>query len=191
MDFKIGAIPQDETPVFDEAGDAFPQTDSATRLCKVCGEPLPDVTGRGRKPTMHDECRNKAKSASTPSGSLRGSNADVTKAMNTMDTIYQGLILVSNLLAPTVARGMTERLPQAQMLNRKAFEMDRKLARKVASMGTPGGMTAFLLAQGIMVSPILLEIKNRPRKDKPPRIARPDNRPAPETMPADPFEGRL
>lgn len=167
--FEEAEIPTDTIPQFDDADEAV-GPGMSDRRCKVCGEFLPETAGRGRKPTMHDECRAKTKAAaSTGSGSTRGSNQDVTKALNSMETIYRGMILAANLLAPRVAVGMSANLVQAQNLNRQAFEADRKLARKVANLAAPGGMAAFLFAQGLMVSPILLEIKNRPRKPKPPK----------------------
>ena len=145
--------PADTVPIFD-VDEALP---SDTRACKECGDPLPEKTGPGRKPTVCDACKAKktARPARTPS---RGSNQDVTKALATMDTIYQGTVLMARIIRPPLAIKLASQIPAAQELNRTAFEADRKLARRVASMGAPGGMGAFIVAQGLMIAPIVGEV---------------------------------
>lgn len=171
INFSEVDTPLDIEPDFldGEAVKGVKDSSDDVRHCRSCGIELPPVTGRGRKPTLCEDCKSAPKSvpsapASAPS---RGSNADVTKALATMDMFYQAIASTATLFLGPVGADIREKIPVAQMLNKSAFEADRKLARRVGSVGGNTGAIAFVAAQAMIATPIVAAVKERPRKDKP------------------------
>ncbi len=172
IEFTTGPIPQDDTPEFNE-GVALPP---GARACKNCGTILPEHNGRGRKPTLCDDCKRAGKTAAS-SGTVstqRAASGDVARALATMDALYKGMVLAANLFRPALAPKIAAQIPEAQKLNRQAFEMDKKLAASVAKFGTPGGIGAFIIAQGMIATPIAMDViaiqRAKPKAKKMPEV---------------------
>ncbi len=134
-----------------------PDSDDAPtpeRLCRECGTPLPEHTGRGRKPVLCSNCKKVPSAPRTRKGT-----ADTESALATMESMYQLTAGIMMLFSPSASSVMRSRISTAQAMNRNAFESDKDLARKIARMGEVSAMGTFVMSQAMIVAPTVGELR--------------------------------
>lgn len=153
--------------------------------CAECGNNF-DHTGRGRKPKLCIECREKKKTVTPRSTSRRTTSKDVESAIAVLDGVYSTVGLGLFVLSPNAAvqwGGSTEQL-QAQ--NRIILAGDPSLCKSILRAGEKSGKAAFVIAHALALLPvvgILRDDYQASRKNRPAKVKKTKSAPAPVTEP--------
>jgi len=114
------------------------------------------------------------------------SNTEVDQALATLETGYQFVVLGLTMVgAPQAAADLAEKIDFIQEQNKGFLTADRKLAQRIANVGSASGRAGFVVTNFIAIAPVVLtaakEIQaRRPVKVTPTNVreSQPDRDPA-------------
>ena len=125
-------------------------------------EPLDIDESSISKPLPLDEKGEQPKRRGRPPGatnktttSPRSNTANVTAALATMGSLYDFMTMGLTMVSPIAAMELVDKLEQLQANNKRAFEASPKLAQRIATIGSGGGVTTFIVGNLIVLAPII------------------------------------
>lgn len=100
------------------------------------------------------------------SSSAPKSSSEVDQALATLETAYQFLVLGLTMVgAPMAASDLAEKITFVQEQNRGYLTADRKLAQRIAGIGSASGRAGFVVTNFMALAPVVVlasrEIQSR------------------------------
>lgn len=123
-----------------------------------------------------------------PAGSSAASkpNTDVDQALATLETAYQFLVLGLTMVgAPVAAGDLAEKIDFLQDQNKGYLTADRKLAQRIAGIGSASGRAGFIVTNFIALAPVVLTAAKEIQTRRPTKTTQPNTESSPEETETD------
>lgn len=114
-----------------------------------------DIPPKNAATTAGETPKKRGRPAGT-SSAAKSSN-EVEQALATLETAYQFVVLGLTMVgAPLAASDLAEKIDFIQEQNKGFLTADRKLAQRIASVGSASGRAGFVVTNFIALAPVVL-----------------------------------
>lgn len=132
-----------------------------------------------------DQPKKRGRPAGT--GNTSKASTEVDQALATLETAYQFVVLGLTMVgAPQAGADLAEKIDFLQEQNKGFLTADRKLAQRIAGIGSASGRAGFIVTNVIAIAPVVMvatkEIQNR----RPVKVTPVPRETEPTVDPADP-----
>jgi hypothetical protein len=139
------------------------------------------------KPVTPNQDQPKKRGRPAGTNQASKSSTEVDQALATLETGYQFMVLGLTMVgAPTAASDLAEKIEFLQEQNKGFLTADRKLAQRIANVGSASGRAGFLVTNLIALAPVVMTAAKEIQTRRPVKVTatvQPDTKP--ETDPAD------
>jgi hypothetical protein len=146
--------------------------------------------GRPRKERVISDELTEPKKRGRPAGTSTASKSstEVDQALATLETAYQFVVLGLTMVgAPNAGSDLAEKIEFLQEQNKGFLTADRKLAQRIANVGSASGRAGFMITNLIALAPVVMTAAKEIQSRKPVKVSatvQPETKP--ETDKADP-----
>lgn len=116
-----------------------------------------------------DQPRKRGRPAGT--GNATKASSEVDQALATLETAYQFVVLGLTMVgAPQAAADLAEKIDFIQEQNKGFLTADRKLAQRIAGIGSASGRAGFIVTNIIAIAPVVIVASKEIQTRRPVKI---------------------
>lgn len=135
--------------------------------------------------SSQDQPRKRGRPAGT--GNATKSASEVDQALATLETAYQFIVLGLTMVgAPQAAADLAEKIEFLQEQNKGFLTADRKLAQRIANVGSASGRAGFIVTNVIAIAPVVIVASKEIQTRRPVKVTPVPRETEPNVDPADP-----
>lgn len=131
-----------------------------------------------------DQPKKRGRPAGT--GTTSKASTEVDQALATLETAYQFVVLGLTMVgAPQAGADLAEKIEFLQEQNKGFLTADRKLAQRIAGIGSASGRAGFIVTNAIAIAPVIMVAAKEIQSRRPVKITPVPRETAPNVDPAD------
>ena len=132
-----------------------------------------------------DQPKKRGRPAGT--GNATKSSSEVDQALATLETAYQFIVLGLTMVgAPQAGADLAEKIDFLQEQNKGFLTADRKLAQRIAGIGSASGRAGFVVTNAIAIAPVIMLASKEIQTRRPVKITPVQRETEPMADPAEP-----